>query len=195
MKKLSYYFSDFIIGVLTLNYYFIRKVIMKEIPNINAVRVLDFGCGTGVLTNMFCKNKYIGFDFDAEAISFASEKRSGYRFKVGDATSFRTSRRFDLVLIVGVLHHLDDLEVKRAALVINRLLATNGKALIIEATHSLKKCNLIGNVLRRLDKGSNIRYVEEYSKLLSNDLNVNKKYRLKGGVLDYAVLVASNKHN
>lgn len=195
MKKLSYYFSDFVIGILTLNYFFIKKIIRKEMPNINKVRVLDFGCGTGVLASMFNKSRYIGFDLDVDVVSFAEKKRPGYSFKVGNATSFKIDNRFDLILVVGVLHHLNDLEVKKTALIINRLLLAAGKVLIIEATHPIKSFNVIGTILRKLDRGSYVRNVDKYSELLSGSLDVTKKYQQKAGILDYAVLVASNKGN
>lgn len=194
MKKLSYYFSDLLITVLTLNYFFIKKIIKSEISNFSSLAVLDFGCGTGALTKLFNNHKYLGFDIDDAAIDFARRKLPDYKFEVGDATKFDISRKFDLVLIVGVLHHLKDCEVEKVSWRINRLLSKKGKTLIIEATHPINKLNFPGLIIRNFDKGCFIRSLGEYVKLLKGSLIVKRRYLQKGGLLDYAVLVATRKN-
>jgi SAM-dependent methyltransferase len=192
MKNIYLKISDLIIKMLSLDYLFVKKIIRREIPDVEKICVLDFGCGTGVLTDMFIKSSYLGFDLDRDAVFFAKENHPGFKFMVGDATTFKIDKKFDLVLVVGVLHHLDDLQVNRALKGIKNLLKRKGKLLAIEAVYPIKSFNIIGTLLRKFDKGSYVRTLRGYSKLLSERLKVVKKYEQKGGLLDYAVFVASH---
>jgi SAM-dependent methyltransferase len=193
MKNFSYKLSDIFIKILTFNYDVVRKIIRNEIPRDKNLSVIDLGCGTGTLAELFNKNKYLGVDVDKGAIWQARRKFPGYKFKIGDAVNFKTEVKFDLVLVVGVLHHLPDEKVKKVARRINSLLNKNGKVLIIEATYPLAAYNIFGLLLRKLDRGSFVRSVGEYAKLLTIGLFLNKQYKQKGGLLDYAVFNASGK--
>jgi SAM-dependent methyltransferase len=193
MNNISYKFSDYLIKILTFNYRVVKKIIKKEILKNNNLSVLDMGCGTGTLAGLFTKNTYLGIDIDEDAVRQAGKKFPGYKFKAGDAANFKTDRKFDTVLVVGVLHHLTDENVKKVAQRINSLLNKNGKVLIIEATHPLETHNVLGLLLRKIDRGSYVRSIGEYAKLLMDRLSLEKKYEQKGGLLDYAVFVAGGK--
>lgn len=191
MRHFSYWFSDIVINLLTSNYLVVKKIIKKEILRSDKLSVVDLGCGTGALAKLFDCKKYLGFDIDKKAILRAREKFPEYTFQFGDATTIAIKDRFDIILVVGVLHHLRNEEVKKTALKINSLLDKNGRALIIEATQPVSSFNIFGKVLRKLDKGSFVRSVDEYAKLLKTELTLRKQYYQKGGLLDYAVFVAS----
>ena len=73
-------------------------------------RVLDLGCGPGEMVEYLGDAEYVGVDVSTRYIARA---RSAFgdraEFRVGDATSIDADlRAFDLVLAIGVIHHLDD---------------------------------------------------------------------------------------
>jgi len=190
VKNIPCFLSDFLINSLTLNYFYIKKIIRKEMPKLQSLSILDIGCGTGTLTQLFDNKKYLGFDIDKKAIFYAREKFPEYKFKVGDATAIKIAEKFDRVLVFGVLHHLTDKEVKKTVIKIYSLLKKNGRALIIEPVPAIIPFNILGIVLRKLDKGDYIRKISDYSRLLERKLVLEKKYLQKGVILDYAVFVA-----
>jgi SAM-dependent methyltransferase len=122
-------------------------------------RILDIGCGTGAILEYLPEVEYWGFDLSPAYIETA-RKRYGARgtFSCRDVSQARLSDlpRVDLVLALGVLHHLDDagslglLHLARASLQAGGRLVT------------WDPCYVDGqSVLRRLiigmDRGRNVR--------------------------------------
>jgi SAM-dependent methyltransferase len=82
----------------------------EHIRPVPGERVLDLGCGPGDVLPYLDGVEYLGVDISAEYIVRGRE-RFGDRaeFRTGDATAVAADLRdFDLVLALGVLHHLDD---------------------------------------------------------------------------------------
>src|SRR4051812_25484014 len=78
-------------------------------------RVLDLGCGPGELLPYLGDVGYTGVDISAPYIERARERFDGRaEFRVGDATRIDDDLTgFDVVLVAGVLHHIDDDGVRR----------------------------------------------------------------------------------
>lgn len=184
-------FKDQIIRLITFNYYFIKQVIVNEIGFSKSSAVLDLGCGTGTLSGLFNKDKYLGVDIDKDSINLARKKNKEYLYKASDATTFRSKKKYDLVLVVGVLHHLNDSDVKKTLKTISLHTKKGGRVVIIEAIPPISRLNFIGIMLRKLDKGHYVRKLEEYEKLIKN-LKLLDSYEKKAGIIDYGVLYISN---
>lgn len=93
-------------------------------------KVLDLGCGTGRLYEIF-ENKgidYSGIDFSENLVNIA-RKKYGDRFVSGDILSLPFSGRyFDSVWAIAVLHHIPSSELRKRALnEIKRVLKQNGR--------------------------------------------------------------------
>ena len=76
--------------------------------------IIELGCGAGANSQYlkkYCRN-YIGIDFSEELIKIADSIYSGdeITFRSSDILSFDPVMKYDLVLLIGVLHHLTDLE-------------------------------------------------------------------------------------
>jgi len=76
--------------------------------------VLELGCGTGANSQylkQYYKN-YLGVDYSEELIRIADSLYSddSTRFEKSDILSFNTKVKYDLIILVGVLHHLTELE-------------------------------------------------------------------------------------
>jgi len=77
------------------------------------LKILDVGCGTGVLTFMLSKklesNDVIGCDFIDEVISTAREKYESIRFEISTLPHLEMNiPKRDLVVLSEVLYYLDD---------------------------------------------------------------------------------------
>jgi SAM-dependent methyltransferase len=76
-------------------------------------RVLDLGCGTGVLTHMLAGHaaEVVGIDHDPAMIAQARRDYPQLSFECGDARDYlRQAPKFDLLFLSHVLEHLDDPE-------------------------------------------------------------------------------------
>lgn len=187
---------ELFIKIITVDYFSIRyaiKTLSKKSNLSSRTKVLDVGCGTGVLANMFSPKNYFGFDFDLESVFQAKQSYPKYKFVEGDATNPPLgNKRFDLVLISGVLHHLNDHDLTTALKKIKPHLNTSAKLIIIEAIPPIFRWNVIGRILRKLDQGHNIRNLDDYSRLIKRYFKVIDSYQQVGGLVDYGVVFASN---
>ena len=88
----------------------IRSEILK--PDDGVSNVLDFGCGIGYHSRLFHSAQYLGIEPLESCIERANKNYSGplTQFILGDHSLLRDlkSENFDLVIAVGVLHHIDD---------------------------------------------------------------------------------------
>lgn len=191
LDKLQYFLSYLFIRILTFDYCVIRRVIGGVLARYKYETILDFGCGIGILAPLFPRKKYLGFDKDEKAIAFAKVRNPGYSFIVSDATNLKLNKKFDLIVVIGVLHHLDDQEAKAALKTIRFLLAKNGVVLIIEPIPPIYKWNILGYLLRASDKGHFVRKMQDYKKLMRDGLGIKEQYAKIGGLLDYGVFIIS----
>lgn len=192
-SEFSIRMSELIIQVITFDYFVIKRIIRKTFGNANRKSILDLGCGTGTLSVLFPRKSYLGVDIDKKLIDSAKKFHPGYSFQTSDATKIRLEKKFDIILVIGVIHHLSDKEVKKFVETIDFHLKISGTALIIEAIPPLFKWNILGVVDRKLDKGSFIRELDKYKKLLSGKLEIKQACNQLGGVADYGVLLVSKR--
>lgn len=188
--------SELVVKTLTLNNLIIRHIIARELGSLlnrPHNKILDLGCGTGSLADLFLPQSYIGIDINLAATHLAQRKKN-YHFRQMDAThlTFRTES-FNAVLVVGVLHHLSTQDFVKVAAEMARVLKPDCHALVIEAITPLWKFNLAGWIVRRLDAGDYIRTPREYQTTLKNYFLIERSYTALGGVFDYAVFVLKNK--
>lgn len=80
-------------------------------------RILDVGCGFGLFgcyfSSMYPEIEYCGYDLNERRIERANlaAKRLGLgnaQFKVGDARDLEIDQEYDAVMMVDLLHHIDD---------------------------------------------------------------------------------------
>ena len=130
-------------------------------------RILDVGCGQGLLAERLKKfnyARYHGFDLSATAIAEAKSARADVRntYSVGRAEDFETSERFDLVVFNEIIYYLDD-----PVTVINRygdVLGESGHLLVsmYDSARSRAAWRLLDGVLHIVD-GTTITHMSNAS--------------------------------
>jgi SAM-dependent methyltransferase len=128
-----------------------------------AARVLDLGCGTGELLEDLGKVSYTGVDVSEEYIARARARAgASATFYSGDATAFDLPvAGFDLILAIGVLHHLDDGQVAQMLRRAATALAPDGRMVTVDPTLTSGQGWAARMVIKR-DRGQHVRVPDEY---------------------------------
>ncbi len=93
-----------------------RRLIENHVRAKPGDKVIDIGCGSAPTLQSLPDVEYVGLDINPDCIALA-QRTYGNRgtFIVGNPQSVRGDSRFkaaDIVIAVGVLHHLDDEEAE-----------------------------------------------------------------------------------
>ncbi len=166
------------------------QVIADNMATLNSDAViLDVGCGTGQLSRHFKRYRYLGVDIDRR---FAQTAMNWHHmaYAVMDARflGIRTNS-VDLVLISGLLHHMDDRDVRRVLQEIGRVLRTNGISIIMEDKPVSPFRDPAAWLIHRWDAGSHYRTAQEYRALLPPSLPCLVATTMRSGLCPYVVLI------
>jgi ubiquinone/menaquinone biosynthesis C-methylase UbiE len=104
----------------------------------NGIKILDFGCGNGFLTDCIQKSFYnaqvIGIDIDAQQIEKNKEYYPAVDFQLVTSLSLPFDENsIDLIYTVNVFHHIVCEEQKKYAVELLRIMKANGTFIIFEA--------------------------------------------------------------
>jgi SAM-dependent methyltransferase len=129
-------------------------------------RVLDLGCGPGELLPYLGDVRYTGIDISEQYIAQARKQFDGRaEFRVGDATRIDADLRgFDLVLVAGVLHHIDDEGVRRLFASAAEVLGPEGRMVSVEPVFAPGQSRAARAIIAR-DRGNHVRSEDEYAAL------------------------------
>lgn len=182
---------------------FLRKILENNFKNQKHVieryfspesdkAILDLGCGTGEFSVFFNPLTYTGIDIEQDYIDFARRTYKG-TFLVENATSLSFEESsFDGIVILGVLHHIDDENCHKIMKELKRVLKPSGTILVIEDVDSPED-NFLTEFIHNYDKGGYIRTKEEYSSLLTSEFRIVASYHIKSGLCPYQVFSLENK--
>ncbi len=130
-------------------------------------RVLDVGCGTAEILSYLPHVEYFGFDVSQQYIE-AARSRFGERgrFFCQELTPvlLETLPKFDLVLTVGLLHHLDDAYAAALLRMIKDALRPGGRLISLDPVFELGQ-NPIARFIVSRDRGQNVRTAMAYRAL------------------------------
>ncbi|NBI57905.1 methyltransferase domain-containing protein [Lachnospiraceae bacterium] len=131
------------------------------------IMVLEPMCGYGegkriiekYFDNEIC---YEGFDYSDEIVKFAINYTEGGQIYIQDVTSFTSSKKYDIIMIIGGLHHVPDYSMKVMSN-LSGLLNQDGIFINVEPTYN--------NVLYK--------YLFSYIKNINFDEKTERRFSLK----------------
>ena len=105
-------------------------------------RILDFGCGYGMLSNFLALNspdrQVLGIDLNKARIEVAKRSSKGHpevSFQLGDVRDFQGTP-FDAVVMTDVLHHIDEDNVRVLLRIIRSCLSDHGTLVVLDVDRS-----------------------------------------------------------
>ncbi|MGA2242247.1 MAG: class I SAM-dependent methyltransferase [Verrucomicrobiota bacterium] len=131
-------------------------------------KILDIGCGPADVLNYLPAVNYTGLDISPEYICSA-RKRFGARGRfccgdVGLATIEGEQGTFDLVLAIGMIHHLDDAQAARLFDLARLALRPTGRLVTYDGCYVPQQSHIARWLLAK-DRGKFVRTREEYLRL------------------------------
>ena len=142
--------------------------------------VINVGSGPASILSDLPEINYYGYDINNSYIKYAKKKYQNkiYRFfcKKFNKGEISNCPKFDCVLLLGLLHHLNDKEFITTIRLIKSSLKINGKILILDNV-IIKNQNFLSKFLINNDKGDNIRSLDQF-KLILNKYFTKIKFQI-----------------
>ena len=129
--------------------------------------MLDIGCGTADITQLLRNQSYVGFD-PSESYIEAAQARFGQlgQFLVGSVLDPPPlPGAFNLVIAIGVLHHLADSEAQLAFDLARANLIAGGRLVTLDPT-LVEGQHPLARALAMKDRGEHVRSPTGYSNLV-----------------------------
>ena len=134
----------------------------------DGVRVLDIGCGPGTILPYLPHADYLGFDLSPEYVELAKKRFPYAQFVCERVNKFALSARgnFDIVLALGIVHHLDDAEARQLFEIAYDALKPGGKLVTVDGVFADGQSPTARWLLAR-DRGEYVRNEREYISIAS----------------------------
>lgn len=134
-----------------------------------ADRILDLGCGPADILDKLNECQYVGIDQDQGYVARARRKYDGrarfHAVSIADIDAVSPAS-FDIVLSVGVLHHLRDAEALHLLQVAHASLKPGGKLITSDGCRTDRQTRL-SRFFLDLDRGQFVRGKDAYVALAS----------------------------
>jgi cyclopropane fatty-acyl-phospholipid synthase-like methyltransferase len=129
-------------------------------------RILEIGCGPGTIVPYLPVTEYVGFDASAEYIEQARSRFPAAKFVCERVSQFTLAERdyFDIVLALGILHHLGDEEALQLFKIAYGALKPGGKLVTLDGVWTKDQSRAARYVQAR-DRGQFIREESGYLRL------------------------------
>ena len=146
-----------------------RKTYLTEyVKPASGDKILDIGCGPADILNYLPAVNYTGLDISPEYINSAKQ-RFGTKGRfccgdVGQATIEGEQGTFDLVITIGVIHHLDDAQAAKLFDLARLALSPTGRLITYDGCYVPEQSQVARWMLAK-DRGKFVRTREEYLRL------------------------------
>lgn len=147
-----------------------RELVANYIRPAVGMRILDIGCGTARILDYLPDVDYHGFDLSQRYIDEAQRRcgdRGHFRCALVEQATLDDMPPFDIVLAVGVLHHLDDNSALSLLNLAKCALRPGGRLVTIDPCYDLAQ-NPVARFLVSRDRGQNVRSGGAYRELAYN---------------------------
>jgi SAM-dependent methyltransferase len=148
-----------------------RKFIQSHVQAKADDKVIDIGCGPAQILPWLPDVDYLGLDINRAYIASAKRTHAGKgTFVVGDTKSLWDDSRFrnaDIVIGLGILHHLGDDDAAHCIRFAHRALKQTGRFVSLDACWVPNQGFLSRYVMSK-DRGRNVRTEQGYRRLAAN---------------------------
>ncbi|MDY0298105.1 MAG: class I SAM-dependent methyltransferase [Acidobacteriota bacterium] len=128
---------------------------LRKVPSAAAPHLLEVGCGAGYAARYLQGRyaSYTGIDHSGKLIDIARQRHPGenIRFIHTDLMDFSPGKTFDLALMIGVLHHLED--IPAAVRKVRALLKPGGYFVVNEPQPANPLISFLRWIRKRVDPG------------------------------------------
>ena len=181
----GYNLFDLIIGKFG---YSRAKLFAKYCPYTPGMRVLDLGCGPGTATKFFKEDDYLGIDTSSEYIEVAKKRYPLHNFRCSDfgETHEELNREygsFDIVVAMGLLHHIDDQTAQRYISCCRKILKPGGVLVTFDGCIYEGQSKVRRKVVMS-DRGKFIRKKHEYFTLFDK-----QGFTVRGSIEEEVLLI------
>jgi SAM-dependent methyltransferase len=132
---------------------------------ISGCAILDIGCGPADILTYLPDVDYCGFDISDAYIARAKNRfgeRGKFFSKILTYADIATMPKFDIVLALGLLHHLDDESAIAILQLASKALKPGGRLVTFDPCFDAKQ-NLVSRFLVGADRGQNVRTSAGYT--------------------------------
>ena len=166
-----------------------RRILSDEyIKSDSNSSILDLGCGNAEILSYLEFSEYTGIDFSVEYINQAKKqyaKRTNVSFCNADIIEFLASNntQYDIVLLIGVMHHMDDDCLRQCLKSIRKALSPQGKLVTLDGCIE-PHVPRIAKTLLNNDRGEYVRTKEAWIDLfLNEDIFSDYAYSIRNDLL------------
>jgi SAM-dependent methyltransferase len=147
---------------------YIRICVEEYIKPKPGCRLLDIGCGPGNIVPYFRDVEYVGFDMSAEYIESARKHYPQATFvcELISQYTLPNLKYFDVVLALGILHHLDDGEAHQLFEIAYQALKPGGKLVSLDGVFTNDQSPVTRYLLNH-DRGRFVRNLDGYVQIAS----------------------------
>lgn len=143
------------------------KFVSNDVRPVSGCAILDIGCGPAEILAYLPEVDYWGFDISQEYVDSASKRfgqRGHFRCQHLTMADIEALPPFDIVMALGVLHHMDDLAATELFRLGARALKPGGRLLTLDPCLEDGQ-NPLARILVKNDRGQNVRTRSGYAAL------------------------------
>ena len=169
-----------------------RRFIRNHVRPKAGDKIVDIGCGPAQILPWLPPVEYLGLDVNPACIASAERRYAGEgTFLVGDTRSLWDDPRFrdaDIVMGLGILHHLNDDEALHCLRFAHSALKPGGRFVCFEACW-VSGQGFLSRYIMSKDRGQNIRTEQMYRQLVGSVFeNVNAWIDTKSMRIPYVII-------
>jgi SAM-dependent methyltransferase len=141
--------------------------VAEHVRPTSGLTVLDIGCGPGYAVTYFPKPQYFGFDISPRYIRYAQSRFSedGKFFcSIFDESAAGLVPPVDVVLLMGLVHHLDDNAAVKLLTTIKRVMKPQGRLVTLDGGYRAGQ-PAIARIFLDHDRGEHIRDEQGYARI------------------------------
>ncbi len=135
---------------------------------------LDVGCGPAGILDLLPEISYVGLDLNENYINYATNKygAKGTFICAGvDQLNDYGLKTFDRIIILGVMHHLDDSQLRKLMTSLKNRLNHGGVLITFDVAFEDRQ-NLVAKLLAKNDRGKFVRTKEQYLEFINSAFKV-----------------------